>query len=140
MRIAAYYESRKQKIHDKLSPQRHRSQARREKVRTSFTRRNRQHRDIARIAPLPGGTYLISLKNGQEISSSRFQSRCCATSCSKSDSLGNKLFNPNRFLIANLKTGMFFRLIVHFTNSRRALQKNAISFDSQTIETDSVFL
>ena len=30
---------------------------------------------IARIAPLPGGTYLISLKNGQEISSSRFQSR-----------------------------------------------------------------
>jgi hypothetical protein len=74
-RIAAYYESRKQKIHDKLSPQRHRSQARRDKVRTSFTRRNRQHRDNARIAPLPGGTYLISLKNGQEISSSRFQSR-----------------------------------------------------------------
>lgn len=30
---------------------------------------------ITRIAPLPGGTYLISLKNGQEISSSRFQSR-----------------------------------------------------------------
>jgi len=30
---------------------------------------------IARIAPMPGGTYLISLKNGQEISSSRFQSR-----------------------------------------------------------------
>ncbi|HLM62523.1 MAG TPA: response regulator [Pyrinomonadaceae bacterium] len=30
---------------------------------------------VARIAPLPGGTYLVSLKNGQEISSSRFQSR-----------------------------------------------------------------
>jgi len=30
---------------------------------------------IARIAPMPGGTYLISLKNGQEISSSRLQSR-----------------------------------------------------------------
>ena len=30
---------------------------------------------IARIAPLPGGTYLVALKNGQEISSSRFQSR-----------------------------------------------------------------
>ena len=30
---------------------------------------------IARIAPMPGGTYLVSLKNGQEISSSRFQSR-----------------------------------------------------------------
>jgi two-component system LytT family response regulator len=30
---------------------------------------------ISRIAPLPGGTYLISLRNGQEISSSRFQSR-----------------------------------------------------------------
>jgi len=30
---------------------------------------------IVRIAPMPGGTYLISLRNGQEISSSRFQSR-----------------------------------------------------------------
>ncbi len=30
---------------------------------------------IARIAPLPGGTYAVALKNGQEISSSRFQSR-----------------------------------------------------------------
>jgi hypothetical protein len=30
---------------------------------------------IARIAPLPGGTYLVTLQNGQEISSSRFQSR-----------------------------------------------------------------
>ena len=30
---------------------------------------------IARIAPLPGGTYLVTLKNEQEIASSRFQSR-----------------------------------------------------------------
>ncbi len=30
---------------------------------------------IARIASLPGGTYIVSLKNGQEISSSRFQSK-----------------------------------------------------------------
>jgi DNA-binding LytR/AlgR family response regulator len=30
---------------------------------------------IARIAPMPGGTYQVSLKNGQEIASSRFQSR-----------------------------------------------------------------
>jgi len=30
---------------------------------------------IARIAPMPGGTYSVALKNGQEISSSRFQSR-----------------------------------------------------------------
>lgn len=30
---------------------------------------------IARVSPLPGGTYLIALKNGQEIVSSRLQSR-----------------------------------------------------------------
>jgi two-component system LytT family response regulator len=30
---------------------------------------------ITRISPLPGGTYALTLKNGQEISSSRFQSR-----------------------------------------------------------------
>jgi len=30
---------------------------------------------IARIAPMPGGTYHVALKNGQEITSSRFQSR-----------------------------------------------------------------
>lgn len=30
---------------------------------------------IARISPMPGGTYLVTLENGQEISSSRFQSR-----------------------------------------------------------------
>lgn len=30
---------------------------------------------IARIAPMPGGTYTVVLKNNQEISSSRFQSR-----------------------------------------------------------------
>ncbi len=30
---------------------------------------------IARISPMPGGTYLVALKNGQEISSSRLQSR-----------------------------------------------------------------
>ncbi len=30
---------------------------------------------IAKISPLPGGTYLVALKNGQEISSSRLQSR-----------------------------------------------------------------
>jgi len=30
---------------------------------------------IARISPLPGGTYLVLLKNGQELSSSRLQSR-----------------------------------------------------------------
>jgi two-component system LytT family response regulator len=30
---------------------------------------------IARIAPMPGGTYLVGLKNGQEISTSRLQSR-----------------------------------------------------------------
>jgi len=30
---------------------------------------------IARVSPLPGGTYLIVLKNGQEIASSRLQSR-----------------------------------------------------------------
>jgi two-component system, LytTR family, response regulator len=30
---------------------------------------------ITRIAPMPGGTYLVSLANGQEISSSRLQSR-----------------------------------------------------------------
>ncbi|MBS1796060.1 MAG: response regulator [Acidobacteria bacterium] len=30
---------------------------------------------IARVSPLPGGTYLIALKNGQEIASSRIQSR-----------------------------------------------------------------
>jgi len=30
---------------------------------------------IAKISPMPGGTYLIRLKDGQEISSSRFQSR-----------------------------------------------------------------
>jgi two-component system LytT family response regulator len=30
---------------------------------------------ISRVAPMPGGTYLITLKNGQEIASSRQQSR-----------------------------------------------------------------
>jgi len=30
---------------------------------------------IVKISPMPGGTYLITLKNSQEISSSRFQSR-----------------------------------------------------------------
>jgi DNA-binding LytR/AlgR family response regulator len=30
---------------------------------------------IAKISPMPGGTYLVLLKNGQEISSSRLQSR-----------------------------------------------------------------
>lgn len=30
---------------------------------------------IARVSPLPGGTYLVTLKNGQEIASSRLQSR-----------------------------------------------------------------
>jgi len=30
---------------------------------------------IARISPMPGGTYSVALKNGQEISSSRLQSR-----------------------------------------------------------------
>ncbi len=30
---------------------------------------------IARIAPMPGGTYLVALKDGQQISSSRLQSR-----------------------------------------------------------------
>jgi two-component system LytT family response regulator len=30
---------------------------------------------IARVSPMPGGTYLIALKNGQEIASSRQQSR-----------------------------------------------------------------
>ena len=30
---------------------------------------------IARISPMPGGTYVVTLENGQEISSSRFQSR-----------------------------------------------------------------
>jgi len=30
---------------------------------------------IARVSPMPGGTYLITLKNGQEIASSRQQSR-----------------------------------------------------------------
>lgn len=32
-------------------------------------------RSISRILPLPGGTYLISLENGQEITSSRLQSK-----------------------------------------------------------------
>ncbi len=30
---------------------------------------------IARISPMPGGTYLVALKNGQEINSSRLQSK-----------------------------------------------------------------
>jgi two-component system, LytTR family, response regulator len=30
---------------------------------------------IARVSPMPGGTYLIALRNGQEIASSRLQSR-----------------------------------------------------------------
>ena len=30
---------------------------------------------IARVSPMPGGTYLITLKNGQEIASSRLQSK-----------------------------------------------------------------
>ncbi len=30
---------------------------------------------IARVSPMPGGTYLMTLKNGQEIASSRLQSR-----------------------------------------------------------------
>lgn len=31
--------------------------------------------EIVRIAPLPGGTYLVNLKNGQELTSSRMQSK-----------------------------------------------------------------
>lgn len=34
---------------------------------------------IARVSPMPGGTYLITLKNGQEISSSRLQSKILRT-------------------------------------------------------------
>jgi DNA-binding LytR/AlgR family response regulator len=30
---------------------------------------------VARISPLPGGTYLVALKNNQEIASSRLQSK-----------------------------------------------------------------
>lgn len=30
---------------------------------------------ISRVSPMPGGTYLVTLKNGQEIASSRLQSR-----------------------------------------------------------------
>lgn len=30
---------------------------------------------IARVSPMPGGTYLVTLKNGQEITTSRLQSR-----------------------------------------------------------------
>lgn len=30
---------------------------------------------ISRVSPMPGGTYLVALKNGQEITSSRLQSR-----------------------------------------------------------------
>ncbi|HEX3101461.1 MAG TPA: LytTR family DNA-binding domain-containing protein, partial [Pyrinomonadaceae bacterium] len=30
---------------------------------------------IARISPMPGGTYTVALKNGQEIASSRLQSK-----------------------------------------------------------------
>ena len=30
---------------------------------------------ISRVSPMPGGTYIIALKNGQEIASSRLQSR-----------------------------------------------------------------
>ena len=30
---------------------------------------------IKKISPMPGGTYLVSFKNGQEISSSRLQSK-----------------------------------------------------------------
>ncbi|HEX8637812.1 MAG TPA: LytTR family DNA-binding domain-containing protein, partial [Pyrinomonadaceae bacterium] len=30
---------------------------------------------IARVAPMPGGTYSVALKNGQEIASSRQQSK-----------------------------------------------------------------
>ena len=34
---------------------------------------------ITRISPMPGGTYLITLKNGQEIASSRMQSKILRT-------------------------------------------------------------
>jgi len=34
---------------------------------------------IARVSPMPGGTYLIALKNGQEINSSRLQSKILRT-------------------------------------------------------------
>ena len=34
---------------------------------------------IARVSPMPGGTYQITLKNGQEISSSRLQSKILRT-------------------------------------------------------------
>jgi len=34
---------------------------------------------ISHVSPMPGGTYLISLKNGQEIASSRLQSRILRT-------------------------------------------------------------
>ena len=30
---------------------------------------------IARISPMPGGTYTVALKNGQQIASSRLQSK-----------------------------------------------------------------
>jgi DNA-binding LytR/AlgR family response regulator len=30
---------------------------------------------IAKISPMPGGTYAVALKNGQEITSSRLQSK-----------------------------------------------------------------
>jgi hypothetical protein len=30
---------------------------------------------IARISPMPGGTYLVTMTNGQEIASSRLQSK-----------------------------------------------------------------
>ena len=34
---------------------------------------------IARISPMPGGTYLVALTNGQEINSSRLQSKILRT-------------------------------------------------------------
>lgn len=38
---------------------------------------------ISRVSPMPGGTYLIALKNGQEIASSRLQSKILRSSLLK---------------------------------------------------------
>jgi len=38
---------------------------------------------ISRIAPMPGGTFLVSMKNGQELASSRIQSKVLRTNLLK---------------------------------------------------------
>lgn len=38
---------------------------------------------IARVSPMPGGTYLVTLRNGQEIASSRLQSKILRTNLLK---------------------------------------------------------